>query len=136
MPSKILTAFLAATALFPSHAFAFDDDVKVVAESPQAMAVSQRFASQMDTYDYAACGNAYVSALALWARGAALDTDAQLQWAIIGKGVEIYRNNFVANYGTTEPIDEAFQQVSGAYYQANMESIVGRCNQILAASFE
>ena len=136
MTSKILMVFLAATALFPTHAFAFEDDVKAVAETPQAMAVSQRFAAQMDTYDYAACGNAYVSALALWARGAALDTDAQLQWARIGKGVEIYRNDFVASYGTTKPIDEAFRQVSGAYYQANMESIVGRCNQILATSFE
>ena len=133
---RFLIGAIAAVLLTSTSVSAFDDQVKAVADSPQAMAVSQRFAAQMDTYDYAACGNASISALALWARGAALDADSQLQWAIISNAVEIYRNDFFTNYGTTDPLDEAFEQVSGAYYQANMQSIVGRCNQILETSFQ
>jgi hypothetical protein len=119
-----------------SPVLAFDDEVKTMAQRPELQRIASNFANIIDLADYGACVAGWTSASVLWVRNPNLEQDVQLVWQLIGDGLALYRQNFIASYRTEEPLSNVVRQMGGAYYQANQASILSNCNNLLSQAMQ
>lgn len=117
--------------IVPSTSFAFDSDVIQLAKSKQLIAAANKFSQLIDISDYGGCSLAYATALGLWGSGRLQDKNSQLMWEAIRNGLETYRQNFIRQYRTEEPLGDVIKQMSGAYFNANGVTIAKSCMDIM-----
>lgn len=115
----------------PAISCAFDADVKQLAESKQLTAATNKFSQLIDIPEYGGCSLAHATIFGVWGAGKLPDKNSQLMWEAIGNGLAIYRQNFVRQYRTEKPLGDVIKQMSGEYFNANMNTFAESCMQIM-----
>jgi hypothetical protein len=130
----IATSVLSISLSFP--VFAFDERIKEISQQPDMVEVSSRFADTISLADYGSCSAGWAGASLVWVRSDDLDENVQLSWQLIGEGLKMYRQKFISQNNTEEPLNTVVKQMGGDYYKANQRAILTNCQKLLDSVFE
>lgn len=126
----------------PTVSFGFNDIIRQVARTQEAVAASNAFAAVLEPALYADCHHSH-EAMRLMYMVSNFDGKYEPEgdvlnilfiWQLIKNGMDTYRNNFIRQALTSAPLDEVVRATGGDYKRFNSDAMSQRCTDLFVQS--